>query len=190
VARILEQPAVLARLRAELAQVVGNGALAPDHLPRLEYLDATIKETLRLDPIIPDVARRLERPLRVGGWTLPAGVHVAPCIYLAHRRAASWPEPDRFLPERFLGLRPSPYEFLPFGGGDRRCLGMAFAMSEMRIVLAEVLRRTELRIAPGYRGGMERRSVTLAPARGLPVVLQRVIGPGAADMLHGFEPGV
>src|SRR5207245_1152882 len=122
VARIVAHPHVLVRLRAELADVVGDGALAPDHLPRLVYVEATIKETLRLDPIIPDVARRLLRPMRIGGHLLPAGVHVAPCIYLAHRRAAAWPEPDRFRPERFVGARPSPYEFLPFGGGDRRCL--------------------------------------------------------------------
>ena len=91
------------------------------------------------------------------------------------RIAASerWPEPERFRPERFLESKPTPYEFLPFGGGVRRCLGMAFALVEMKIVLAEVLTRVELRAAPGYQVRVVRRSVTLAPSEGMPVVVER-----------------
>jgi len=134
---VLRHPEVLDRLRTELAQ------------GRLEYVEATAKETLRLNPIVSEVGRVLSRPMRIGGWDLPAGVEASPCIYLTHRRPDLWPEPERFQPERFLGRRTSPYEFFPFGGGVRRCLGMAFALFEMKVVLAEILSRVELRLATG-----------------------------------------
>jgi cytochrome P450/predicted unusual protein kinase regulating ubiquinone biosynthesis (AarF/ABC1/UbiB family) len=160
---LLAHPPVLARALAELA--------VPDS--RLEYLDAVVKEALRLTPIIPLVGRRLDRSMRIGGHDLPAGVVAAPCIYLAHRRPQRWPEPERFDPTRFLDARPTPYEFLPFGGGVRRCLGMAFALSEMRIVLARVLPRVTLQTAPGYAARVVRRSITFAPSEGMPVVAGR-----------------
>ncbi len=171
--RILSTPGVLARIRAELAAVSGGTAISAEHVGRLEYLDATIKETMRLNPILPDVGRYLTRPFTIGGWDLPAGVAVAPAIYLTHRRADVWEEPLRFAPERFLGRRPNPYEFYPFGGGVRRCLGMAFALYEMKVVLAEVLSRVELSMVPGYRVRLVRRSITFAPSEGMPVVMQR-----------------
>src|SRR5207249_2011856 len=83
-----------------------------------------------------------------GGLDLPAGVGVSAAIYLTHHRPDLWPDPERFAPERFVGARPSPYAFLPFGGGERRCLGAAFAMYEMKVVLAELLARVDLRVAP------------------------------------------
>ena len=106
----------------------------------------------------------------VGGRRYPAGVILMPCIYLTQRRASEWPEPTRFKPERFLGKKTSPYEFFPFGGGTRRCIGMAFALYEMRTVLAELVRTTELALAPGYRPRMERRGITFAVQGGLPVL--------------------
>ncbi len=125
-----------------------------------------------MNPIVPLVGRRLDRPMRIGGRDLPAGVVAAPCIYLAHRRPERWQEPERFDPDRFVGARPSPYEFLPFGGGVRRCLGMAFALYEMKIVLAQVLARVGLAAAPGYRMRVVRRAVTLAPSEGMPLVVR------------------
>jgi len=172
--RILPRPDMLEKLRAELRRVVGSSALAPRHVPQLEYLDATIKETLRLNPIIPIVGRRLRRPMRVGGRDLPAGTIVAPCIYLTHRRPDAWPDPERFDPDRFVGQRTSPYAFFPFGGGVRRCLGMAFALYEMKIVVAEILARVALRAAPGYRVRVVRRGITFAPSKGMPVVVDAV----------------
>src|SRR5262245_24175665 len=161
--RIIQRSDVLAAIRAEHRRVVGGGRFRAEHVTRLEYLDATVKEALRLDPIVPDVGRRLVRPLQIGEWELPAGVVAAPSIYLAHRRPDRWPAPEAFRPERFLGARPSAYDFLPFGGGVRRCLGMAFALYEMKVVLAHVLSSVELRLTPGYRARPVRRSVTLAP---------------------------
>lgn len=165
---VLSHPEVRARVEAELAT-----PRTPQEVVRLEYLDAVCKETLRLTPIVPIVGRRLTRPLTIGGVELPAGVVAAPCIILAHRRPERWPEPERFRPERFLESKPTAFEFLPFGGGVRRCLGAAFALYEMKIVLAEVLTRVALRAAPGYQVRVVRRSVTLAPSEGMPVVVER-----------------
>src|SRR5215468_2798628 len=171
VSHVLAHPEVRARILGELRET-GPAPLDPQRVTRLEYLDAVCRETLRLTPIIPLVGRRLTRPMRIGGIDLPAGAVAAPCIYLAHSRPERWPEPERFRPERFLGSKPTPYEFLPFGGGVRRCLGMAFALVEMKIVLGEVLTRVELRAAPGYQVRVVRRSVTLAPSEGMPVVVE------------------
>jgi cytochrome P450 len=119
------------------------------------------------------VDRRLLVPARIGGWDLPAGTDVGACIYLTHRRPEVWPDPEGFSPERFLGVRTSPYAYYPFGGGDHRCLGAAFATYQMRIVLAELLTRAELRVAPGYNPRPVLRAVTVGPSRGMPVVLKR-----------------
>lgn len=165
---LLTHPDVRARLAEEV-----RGVDDPLALSRLDWLDAVVKETLRLTPIVPMVGRRLTRPMTIGGHELPAGVTAAPSIVLAHRRPERWPDPERFAPERFLGTKPTPYEFLPFGGGVRRCVGAAFALYEMKIVLAEIVRRVELELQPGYEARVVRRSVTLAPSEGMPVVVAR-----------------
>jgi cytochrome P450 len=167
---VLSHADVHARLRDEIA------AFDRAHVPSssdLPYLDATIKETQRLMPIIPMVGRRLHEPTTIGGRDLPAGVVAAPSMYLTHRRADLWDAPAEFRPERFLGKRPSPYEFFPFGGGNRACLGAAFATFEMKIVLARMLARLELRAVPGYRARIVRRGVAFAPSEGMPVVVER-----------------
>jgi cytochrome P450 len=137
------------------------------------YLDATIKETLRLHPVFPVIGRRLRKPITVEGFELPAGVVAAPCIYLAHRSPDSWWEPESFRPERFIGRVPSQYQYLPFGGGDRRCLGMAFAICEMRGIAREILSRVEL-VAASDVSRVVRRNVALAPVGGVPVVAKRI----------------
>ena len=112
------------------------------------------------------------RPTVVAGYEIPIGTHLMPCIHLAHRRAESWPEPDRFRPERFLGLKVDPYTWFPFGGGVRRCLGMAFALYEMKVVLGVTLLRAQLSLATREPLRVGRRGVTLAPAAGTPVTLE------------------
>jgi cytochrome P450 len=115
-------------------------------------------------------ARRLRAPFELAGHQIPVGVHVAPCIYLAHRRPEAWEDPTAFRPERFLGDAPAPYTYLPFGGGVRRCAGAAFATLEMREVLRAVAERHTLAPA-GPRGErMRRGSVTLVPRGGATVV--------------------
>ena len=172
---LLRHPDALARLRAELGRVVGSGPVEAQHLPQLEYLDAVTKESARLTPVATNVMRRLHAPARIGGLDLPAGVSVSASIYATHHRPDLWPDPERFLPERFLGTRPSPNTFFPFGGGVRRCLGAAFATYQLKIVLAEVLSRVDLRIAPGYRMRPVLRAITVAPSRGVLVVVERRI---------------
>lgn len=169
---VLERPEVLDGIRAELGRVAGDGLLDPRHVSELTYLDAVIKETARLHPVTDGVGRLLKCPTHLGRLYLPAGVGVSPSTYLTHRRPDLWPEPERFRPERFIGTRPSPYAFFPFGGGVRRCLGAAFATYEMKVVVAEVLARADLRVAPGYKPRVVRRAVTLAASGGVPVVLE------------------
>jgi cytochrome P450 family 135 len=109
-----------------------------------EYLDAVARETLRIRPVVFDVGRVLTEATDIAGYRLPAGVMVAPGIGLVHTSAQQYPEPDRFNPDRMLGATLSPTTWLPFGGGNRRCLGATFALVEMKVVLREVLRRVDL----------------------------------------------
>jgi cytochrome P450 family 135 len=152
--RLARHPEVAARLRDG-----GN-----------EYLDATVKEVLRIRPVLSITPRKVIEPFALDGWTLPPGVHVTPCIYLAHRRPELWPEPTAFRPERFLDGAPAPYSWLPFGGGVRRCAGAAFATMELHEVLRAVTRRFELRPDRPAGERMRRRGVTLTPSRGGRVV--------------------
>jgi cytochrome P450 len=163
--RLARHPDVLARVRA------GDDA----------YLDAVIKEVLRVRPVLSIVARKTLAPFEVGAWTLPPGVHVTPCIYLTHRRPDLWEDPAAFRPERFLNGAPEPYAFIPFGGGTRRCLGAAFATLEMREVLRAVAARFELRPDRPEGERMRRRSITLTPARGGYVVPEPLASPAARD---------
>jgi cytochrome P450 len=170
--RLTQHPEVVAQVADERRRVVGAGRLESEHLPKLDYLDAVIKETMRLTPIVALVGRKLKRPMRIGGHDLPAGVVAIAGIYLTHHRPDIYPDPERFDPARFVGKKPDPYEFFPFGGGVRRCLGMAFAQYEMKIVLAEIVGRVTLRAAPGEKVRIVRRGVTFAPSAGVPVIAE------------------
>ncbi len=170
---LIEHPSVQRAVHEELDRVMGGGPIDPERSGELVYLDALIKETLRVIPVIAAVGRVLQRPATIGGLEVPAGVLVSPSIFLTHMSPAIYPRPERFEPERFLDRKPGPYEWFPFGGGVRRCIGMAFALYEMRIVLATVLQRHRIRRAPGASHRPVRRSVTMAPAAGTPIVLSR-----------------
>jgi hypothetical protein len=137
------------------------------------YLDAVVKETLRVRPIVASVGRVLTEPLELHGYRIPAGVTVAPAILAVHGCAERYPDPDRFDPERMLGVNPSPTTWLPFGGGARRCLGATFALVEMRVVLREVLRGVTLAVTPARGERVRVNLVTLVPARGARI---RIVG--------------
>jgi cytochrome P450 len=149
---LARHPEALARLEDDLA--AGND----------EYLDAVIKETLRLRPVIALVLRKLVEPMEIGGRLLPAGVSVAPSIYLVHRNPEIYPEPGRFRPERFLEQPPGTYTWIPFGGGVRRCLGASFAEFEMSVVLRELVMRRRIRPV-GKPEHSVRSTITNVPSR-------------------------
>jgi len=145
--RLTRHPRVLAAAVAA-ARASASGDPAGD-----EYLDAVARETLRIRPVVFDVGRLLTEPVEVAGYRLPAGVTVIPAIGLVHADAAQYDDPEEFRPERMLatnqddappGRVPHAQRWLPFGGGNRRCLGANLALTEMRVVLREVLCRVEL----------------------------------------------
>ena len=136
------------------------------------YLDAIVKESLRIRPVIQGVGRVVrERPLALGGYEVPVGVEINPSIRTIHRRADLFVDPERFLPERFLSEQPpDTYTWIPFGGGTRRCLGASFATTEMRIVLSAVLERCELAAADPKPCKPQLRTITVAPKGGVRVL--------------------
>jgi len=158
---LVRHPAALARLRDEVDS--GDDA----------YLDAVIKETLRLRPVVALVLRRLTEPMEIGGRMLPAGATVAPSIYLLHRRPDVYPDPRAFRPERFLERPSGTYTWIPFGGGIRRCLGASFAQFEMKVVLRELVTRLDLRAARPKGERRVRRAIIFAPERGGEIVAAR-----------------
>jgi cytochrome P450 len=159
VERLVRHPEKLERLRAEV--LAGEEA----------YLTATIQETLRLRPVIVGVIRRLTEPVELGGYELPAGASVTPAIHLVHRDPRIYPEPERFRPERFLEEPPGTYTWIPFGGGVRRCLGASFAQFEMAVVLAELVKRRDIRPADPAPERSLRRAITETPHRNAEVIL-------------------
>jgi cytochrome P450 len=165
---LARHPAVLNRLREEVD--AGEDA----------YLDAVVQEILRLRPVIALVLRRLTEPMEIGGRLLPAGVTVAPCIYLLHRRPDIYPDPRAFRPERFLEKPPGTYTWIPFGGGVRRCLGASFAQFEIKVVLRELVARLDISPARPRAERRVRRAIVFAPERGGELVVERRAGAGSA----------
>src|SRR5450755_631362 len=139
------------------------------------YLDAVVKEALRIRPVIPGVGRVVRgEPFRLNGYEIPPGVEINPSIRMIHRRPDIYPDPEAFRPERFLGDdAPDTYTWVPFGGGTRRCLGASFALMEMREVLRRVLDRAALRAAERKPAKVQFRAITLAPKDGVLVIQDR-----------------
>jgi cytochrome P450 len=170
---LLRNPGALARLRAEI-DALGPHA-GPEAITKLRYLDAVVSEGLRIEPIVTDVLRVCREPFTIAGrWTVPRGHVVAVMIASILRDARVFEDPDAFRPERFLEKKFSAAEFLPFGGGARRCLGAAFAEAELAIALAEIVSRWELQLATAEPERAIRRNVTMGPKNGVRV---RVVGP-------------
>lgn len=145
----------------------------PAEISKLPYLNAVCCETLRIYPILFFAfPRLLQAPMQLMGYNIPKGMILSICIYLVHHRPDIYPEPKRFKPERFLERQFSPYEYLPFGGGNRRCIGTAFAMFEMKLVLAKVLSRYSLELAENRPVLPVRRGLTMAPAGGVRLVVK------------------
>jgi cytochrome P450 family 135 len=152
--RLMRTPPAMERLREELRD------------GKDEYLSAVVKETLRSRPVVPLVARRLLESQRVEGHTFPAGTIVMTSIYLIHHDPDIFPQPYEFRPERFLDGAADETLWIPFGGGTRRCLGAAFAQAEMKVVLSEVLTRTQLEPVGRKPEDYKRKRFTFSPDHG------------------------
>lgn len=165
---------ILPEVREKLLnELEGIGTKDLVEIPRLPYLNAVCSETLRIYPVgWFTLARTLKAPLRILDYEFPAGTMFSPCIYLIHHRPDIYPEPNSFKPERFLERQFSPYEFLPFGGGNRRCIGMAFALFEMKLVLATVLSQYTLASADKRPVEPTRRGLSFAPSTGVRMIVK------------------
>jgi cytochrome P450 family 135 len=152
--RLLRHPEKLERLRSEL--LAGEGEA---------YLDAVVKETLRLRPPVSVVVRRLLKPATLGGYDLPAETLIAPCVYLIHHRADVYEDPGEFIPERFLTQRAAVPTWIPFGGGARRCLAASYAEQEMKRVLRTVLEEVELEPVESKGERVTRGAIAFSPAQ-------------------------
>lgn len=165
--RLLRHPDKLQRLRAEIES--GEQDV---------YLDAVVKETLRLCPPVPIVVRKLLQPMRLGDFEVPAGAMVAPCIHLVHRREDVYPHPRRFMPERFLERPAGTYTWIPFGGGVRRCLAASWALLELKQVTQTVLEEVELAPAQSSSEHIAKSAISYSPGRrGLAIVTGRGLRP-------------
>jgi cytochrome P450 len=167
---LLSQPTALKRLQSELDALPDD---RPATLAAAPYLKATVQEILRIHPIVTETLRLLKAPLQLGDFHLPAGICVAPATVLAHHNPSTYPEPDTFLPERFLDRTYSPFQYMPFGGGHRRCIGAAFASYEMAIVLGTLFRRYTMTLIESQPVVPKRRNVTIGPSSAVPI---RVLG--------------
>jgi cytochrome P450 family 110 len=171
---ILSNPAVLQKLKEELNTVIQQPHEFVQKLDKLTYLDVVLKEALRITPVVPYVVRIVKETYQLGEYTLPEGASIMPCLYLTHRDPDVWHDPDKFIPERFLNTSETPYTYLPFGSGIRRCIGTAFAQYEMKIIIAQILLDTELVLQEGYVPKLERKGVVIAPSNGLPITIQNI----------------
>jgi cytochrome P450 family 110 len=166
-------PEVQAKLRDELATLPPEAD--PSAIAKLPYLTAVCQETLRIYPIaLAAVPRVLKTPMQLMDYKLEAGTALAPCIYLVHHREDIYPQPKQFKPERFLERQFSPYEYFPFGGGNRRCIGMALAMMEMKLVLATILSRFQLALTDTRPVKPVRRGLTVAAPSHLRIKVTKI----------------
>jgi cytochrome P450 family 135 len=163
--RLVRSPDAYGRLRDEVRATGGGGAGD-------EYVEATIHEAMRVRPVIPLIGRRVQAPWQLGDWRLPAGSSVLVSIVLLHHRPDVYPYPFAFRPERFVGVKPGTYAWIPFGGGVRRCLGATLAMAEQRVVLRAVARRTDMVAADPAPEHARHRNVTMIPAQGARVIMR------------------
>lgn len=164
-------PDAFMSLMKELDSLEDN---TPERLASAPFLKATVQETLRIHPIVTETLRKLKTPLQLGEYHLPVGMAVAPATVLAHYNPATYDDPESFRPERFVEKSYSPFEYMPFGGGHRRCIGAAFASYEIAIVLGSLLKRFKFELVDTAPVIPKRRNVTIGPSTAVPL---RFLGP-------------
>ena len=155
-----------------VAELDANSDKEAGEIARLPWLNAVVSESLRLNPVVSDVLRLLKEPMELGEFRIPAGYTVAPAIVLAHYNEEVFPNPQRFDPSRFIDKRFSPSEYLPFGGGVRRCAGAAFATHEMAIALATLFSNYNLELREPKQVVPKRRNITIGPSTGIRVEIK------------------
>lgn len=191
---LYREPRTLDTLLHELSTV--DDQTNPTAIAQLPYLSAVCQEALRVHPIaLISQPRWVQQTVQLMNFQFTPGTILVPCIYLAHRRAETYPNPDQFQPERFLHQKFSPYEYLPFGGGSRSCIGMALSMYEMKLILAQVFRRYQLQSVPEAitqaaaesRLRSVRRGITFVPPNSF-----QLIATGSANSSHAqdFSPQI
>ena len=163
-------PEVRGRLKQELNSV--NVVDNPMAVTKLNYLTAITQETLRIYPIAINAFPRIAKhSVDIFGYQFEPGTVLFPSIYLTHHREDLYPEPKRFQPERFLERQFSSYEYLPFGGGNRLCIGYALALFEIKLVLANICSQFELKLVGNKSIKPTRRGITLAPSGNMTMVV-------------------
>ena len=158
-------PEKLNRLLGDISELAPTGD--PEALTQIPYLDAVVNESLRIHPVLPDLARKLSQDAELMGCKLKAGTAVGAVAFLTHRDPEIYENPDEWIPERFLDHKFSPFEFYPFGGGNRRCIGAAFASFEAKVVLGTLLSAYHFELLDNRPLSVERRHITLMPRGGV-----------------------
>lgn len=158
------------KLLKELESLGDNSS--PMKIAQLPYLTAVCQETLRMYPVLPGIFPRIAKsPVKIAGYLFDAETVLMPTIYLVHYREDLYPNAQQFKPERFLERQYSPFEYFPFGGGSRRCVGYALAQLEMKLILAKILSKYQLVLAESEPVKLQRRGFTLAPTGGVRMVM-------------------
>ncbi|HZS43493.1 MAG TPA: cytochrome P450 [Blastocatellia bacterium] len=168
-ATLLKNQDILEKLKKELSDVVGDRAVSLDDLPRLKYLDATIKESMRMNLLFPIILRKAAEPVSIDGYDIPEGAGVAAATYVTHHREDVYSDPYAFKPERWLNGQIHQFAWFPFGGAPRRCLGMAFAIFEMNLILASIIPHVQMELIPNQDLTPTRMGLALAPPSGVRV---------------------
>jgi cytochrome P450 len=178
---LLRHPSWMERVQDEVASVLGERAPTFEDAQRVPIVSAAIDESMRLRPVAANVPRVLTQPMKFGGYDLPKGSRVFPSPSVLHFREDLWPEPHRYDPQRFLDKKPSSFEYFPFGGGSRSCLGKPFAVLQMRLLTMRLVQRATMRLAPGCDPKPAALGILTGPSDGVPVLFEAVRPAGAAS---------
>jgi cytochrome P450 len=193
--QIVSRSDVVERITCELRESTHGELPTAETMDSLTVLEAAIRESLRVRTILPFVVRMTKQPFTAGGREYPPGVLLCPSSHLVHGREDLYPEPERFRPERFLERKFAPHEWFPFGGGNRVCLGMAFALYEMKVVLSTLFSQVRLSRPAGSRSLPVRRGIVLAPDDDVQIVVSERLPPShvpppVLEVLHELPLGV
>lgn len=169
---ILSDQSVLTKMKDEINSNISNMKEMHLNIQKLPYMDMVVNESLRIKPVIPFFGRLTTTDFQLNDITIPKGVMIYPAVYLVHHDEQYWPNPEKFIPERFTdSTKMEPYTFVPFGGGIRRCIGASFAVYEIKIILATMLMTTEMKLDEGYQPKCMRGSAIIVPSGGVPVTI-------------------